>query len=341
MVDSPGYSLLGEETLKSGEKLRVGCVLGPCQEYAERLVSFLKHKGGLWVWHIEKALKEPLEGLESRFYIGEIGDTLVGNICTFESASVGILGHVYTYPAHRRKGICQTLMHYVMEDFRRRGGKILTLSTGYNSPAYHIYASFGFRSIRPGSGVMRYDADPVFTAHYFDPQPVTPRPVRWGDGGVISVLNVELERPYLRSVALRIFQPGIFEHEILRLMYALEKGECISARVLETSDQKVVGLGTCFRDPIWPSVWLIDLWCHPNFFDYQGDLFSSWEIPPGRAWAFLEEVAPSLREVFQQQGFVFEGTLHRHLLTAEPIQDLQIWGRPSDGEKFGGRTKRI
>lgn len=326
MILSPGYSFLGEETLKSGEKLRVGCVLGPCLEYVERLVSFLGHKGGLWVWHIEKALKEPLEGLESRFYIGEIGDTLVGNICTFESASVGILGHVFTHPGHRRKGICQALMRGVMEDFRRRGGKILTLSTGYDSPAYHIYASFGFRSIQPGSGVMRYDADPSFSSHYFDPQPATPRPVRWGDGGPVSVLGVELERPHLRSVALRIFQPGIFEHESLHLMKALEEGTCASARVLETPDGRVVGLGTCFRDPIWPSVWLVDLWCHPNFLDYQGDLFSSLEIPLGRAWAFLEEVTPSLKEVLQQRGFVFEGTLHRHLLTGEISRDLQVWG---------------
>jgi hypothetical protein len=116
----------------------------------------------VWNWHIAKALREPLEDLETRFYLGEIGGRIVGNICTFESGGIGILGHVYTDPAHRHKGVAGGIMGLQMEDFRRRSGKALTLGTGYGSNAYRIYESYGFRSILPESGIMRYSVEPDY-----------------------------------------------------------------------------------------------------------------------------------------------------------------------------------
>ena len=89
---------------------------------------------------------------KTRFYLGVIEGEAVGNIMTVEHGGIGILGHVYTLPEQRRKGIASRIMAAQMKDFQERGGRTLTLGTGFDSPAYWIYQGYGFRSIVEGSG---------------------------------------------------------------------------------------------------------------------------------------------------------------------------------------------
>src|SRR5205823_5786125 len=134
--------------------------LGPDETYRDVIAPLLGHKRPRTRWEIELALREPMEGLESRFYLGLVAGEAVANVMTVEYRGVGILGHVFTRPEFRRQGICNAIMEQQMEDFRRRGGRYMALGTGYDSAPYHIYRGFGFESILPQYGFMKYVTHP-------------------------------------------------------------------------------------------------------------------------------------------------------------------------------------
>src|ERR1041385_7049402 len=136
---------LATETLKTGERMEVECVMPPEAERTEQIITFLAHKPPNYRGHIDRAFAGETDDLETRFYIGMLDGEMVGNIMTVEANGVGILGHVHTRSDQRRKGICNAVMRHQMEDFRRRDGRVLLLGTGYQSAPYYIYASFGFQ----------------------------------------------------------------------------------------------------------------------------------------------------------------------------------------------------
>ena len=144
------YTTFGSEVLKSGERLEVGVVTAPDAEFGDAIQRLLVHKGPEWALHMGATLRGETDMLETRFYVGLLDGAPVANVMTVESKGIGILGHVFTRPAQRRKGICQAVLRRLMDDFRLRGGSVLLLGTGYESPAYWIYHSFGFRSLKGG-----------------------------------------------------------------------------------------------------------------------------------------------------------------------------------------------
>ena len=156
LVEVGMYDKLGEVVLKTDERMEVGLITAPDAPHAEEVKQFLGHKGGNWEWHIQRCVTEVLDALETRFYVGKVDGRVITNIMTVEHEGVGILGHVFTLPQERRKGACKGVMGYQMEDFRERTGRALYLGTGYNSHPFYIYHSFGFESVFPESGFMKY-----------------------------------------------------------------------------------------------------------------------------------------------------------------------------------------
>ena len=152
------YKKLGETNLKSGELMEVGVVITPNLDYSNELGEFLGHKLDHYKWHIDQCLQKTLDQLETRFYIGKLNGQIISNIMTTEFEGIGILGHVFTLPDQRRKGACKGIMTYQMQDFATRSGRMLYLGTGYDSAPYWIYHHFGFRSVYPKSGFMKYSA---------------------------------------------------------------------------------------------------------------------------------------------------------------------------------------
>ncbi|MGD8238366.1 MAG: hypothetical protein PVH68_07440, partial [Armatimonadota bacterium] len=100
-------------TLKSGEGMEVVRVTAPDARFRDRVLPFLGHKGEPWEWPLRLALDaDPaVADLSTHFYLGLVGDTVVGNITHVEKLErpVGILQHVFTPPEQRRKGICTAL----------------------------------------------------------------------------------------------------------------------------------------------------------------------------------------------------------------------------------------
>lgn len=302
------YEPRGTVNLSSGACAEVGIVCGPHQGDPYRIGELLQHKQHPWHQHIVEALEQPLGDLETRFHIVVAEGLAVANVMTVESGGVGILGHVFTRPEHRRQGLCQALFEVLLPDFRARGGRQLTLGTGYDSPAYWIYHRNGFRPLLPESGFMRLRVDPDFAATWFAPGPTRVVPLQWRHWATVAQLLAEPLGDGMACWQLRCFGPKNFEGSFLHLFIPTDSWQGATVRVLETAAGAAVGFALLHRDRRWPAdVKLLDVVSHPNF---EADLPALLAGLPldGRVQCYLPAAAEARRAAVEAAGFGLEGT---------------------------------
>ncbi len=276
------YMPLGEALLKSGERMQVGVVRGPDPDWKPALTAFLGHKGPVWRQHIAGALDGPLDSLETRFYVGQVDGKPIAQIMIVGSRGVGILGHVFTLPEQRQKGAARGLMHILMEDCRRQGFHILTLGTGFQSPAYWIYHGFGFRGVHSESGNMLWQAEPEAAARLFQRAPVSVRAVRWDDWGFfnyLAMLPVEVGEGAPRSALLGLQGQGSLEGPFIAFQIRREQEPLLQAQTLVSETGASVGWGLLGPSEGEGGAWRLDVHTHPHFTDYRSELMASLALP--------------------------------------------------------------
>jgi GNAT superfamily N-acetyltransferase len=320
------YTKLDDVKLKSNERMEIGVVGAPDAEYAQRLHDHLKHKGDPWIWHVDKALQSTLDDLETRFYIGKLGDEIASSVMIVSHARVGILGHVFTKEHHRRKGAYRALMAMQMEDCRARDLKVLYLGTGYDSPAYHIYHSFGFRSVADGSGSMRFTWDDMFEENFLSGVDPYPEPAKWHHWPTSNVLTMQKTGDVLRSVSLGLFGFHSVEGVFLRVKREIEQENDTRCNVLATSNGAAVGIATIRPDPRWKGhVNLLDLYVHPNFSAKTRDLINSLTLPPGKTQCYADGSSHAKIAALEQCGFWREGLLERQICHDDEPLDVMLY----------------
>jgi hypothetical protein len=135
----------------------------------------------------------------------------------------------------------------------------LLLGTGYQSPAYWIYHSFGFRDL-PGAspGTMRYvsEDEPDFEADFFGDAggALTVVPARWKHWPLVALLASLPELPYLRSLTLEAWGVTLLEGPYCYFLARREEDERVAAAVLEAGNGAVAGVATLVPDEHWPGV---------------------------------------------------------------------------------------
>jgi GNAT superfamily N-acetyltransferase len=266
------YSQLGFETLKTGERMEVGVVRGPDADWRDRLTTFLGHKGDDWRPQIDWALAGPLDDLQTRFYVGHVDGRLISQIMIAGDRGVGILGHVFTLPEERRKGAIRAVMAALMEDCPRQGFRVLTLGTGFDSAAYWIYHSFGFRSVAEGSGEMLWESEPGAADAVFTPGPTSVRPVRWDDWGYFNLLAmqpVSKEEDLPRGPMLGLTALGSVEGAFLAFQNRRVREPRLQAQALVTEESATVGWALLGPNPAWAGEegLLLDIHAHRGFVD--------------------------------------------------------------------------
>ena len=329
--------------------MEVGSVLAPDEAFAARVKHFLAHKGGIWNWHIERSFGEQLDELETRYYIGLLGDEIISNIMIVEHRHTGILGHVFTEPEHRRKGACTGVMEAQMEDFRRRDGEALYLGTGYDGPAYHIYANFGFESVYARSGFMKYHVSPDFEAKYFAKRPVHVKDVEWQDWGKMSALTGIVYGDYLRSIAFEMYGANNFEGTFLSFKKELEeKQRYHDTKLLETEDRAIVAFATLTSDSRFRgSVYLLDVFAHPNFWDDVPGLISSMNLknrfasplrsePKAKIQCYVDSTLTGKAKCLEVAGFKLEAELKNQMRSGEDLLHVLIYAKAYKEFKVDG-----
>ena len=323
------YNKLGETVLKTNERMEVGVVTAPDEPHAEEVKQFLGHKGGNWEWHIERCVIESLDALETRFYVGKVDGSIITNIMTVEHQGIGILGHVFTMPDQRRKGACKGVMAYQMEDFRQRKGYALYLGTGYNSHPYYIYHSFGFESVFPESGFMKYYVDTDFEERYFAPAPTQTKPVEWHDWPKVTALSGIVGGEPLRSLIWNVYGPTNMEGGFLNFKHDLETENLYEdAKLLITSDGAIVGWATVSRDTRWrPATAVLDLFFHPNFTDEVPTLLTSVASPDTKVQCYVDSSAEQKAAILEAAGFTCEGQLKNQFTYSGQAYDVLVFAR--------------
>lgn len=323
------YKKLGNTVLKTSENMEVGVITAPDERHAEEVKQFLGHKGGNWEWHIERCVTESLDALETRFYVGKINGNIITNIMTVEHEGIGILGHVFTLPDQRRKGACKGAMAYQMEDFRQRDGHALYLGTGYNGHPYHIYHSFGFESVYPESGFMKYHVKEDFEERYFAPAPVQPKPVEWHDWPKVTALSGIVGWDTLRSLKWGVYGPTNLEGGFLSFKHTLETDDVYDdAKLLVTESGTIVGWATVCRDNQWRNaVAILDLFFHPNFAESVPALLSALQFPELKVQCYIDSGAEEKAAVLEAAGFTCEGQFKNQFTYNGQHYDVLVFGR--------------
>jgi hypothetical protein len=272
-----------------------------------------------------------LDALETRFYVGKLDGHVITNIMTVEHEGIGILGHVFTLPDQRRKGACKGAMAYQMEDFRQRNGHALYLGTGYNGHPYHIYHSFGFESVIPESGFMRYHVDADFEERYFSPAPAEPKPVEWHDWSKLTALSAIVGWDTLRSLTWNVYGPTNLEGGFLSFKHALETDDAYDdAKLLVTQSGAIVGWATVCRDSRWrENVALLDLFFHPNFVESVPVLLSALQFPELKVQCYVDGPAKKKAAVLEDAGFACEGRFKDQFTYSGQHYDVLVFGRYS------------
>ncbi len=326
MVDA-----LGTVELKSGEQMEIVRVVAPEPEWADRILPFLAHKIEPWQWQMQVAFSEGLPGAVQYYYEGVLDGTIVGNIMTVEAmdAPIGILGHVFTPPEQRRKGIASRLMEALTADFRARNGRALFLHTGYDTPPYHIYEAWGFVGYRD-TGAMAWVLEDDFWAKQFAPRPVAPRETNWGDWAALEALGEVDTGWHIRSIFLNQHGFGGFEGPYLYVRRGLMEERIRDFKVLAADDGAAMGFALLAPWKAFPGAPLVlDTFVHPAFTDEAPALVQAVALPDDeRVLAFSDLGSVGRAEALHSVGFAELATLPRAVTDgAGNAIDLKIFSR--------------
>lgn len=323
------YTPIDASTLRTGETLEIGVVLAPDDGYAPLVRPILAHKSGNEQWHLDEVFAGRVNPLETRFYLGRVNERPVCNVMVSEHDGIGIVSHVYTVPEHRRKGIARRVMAGQMADFEDRGGRYLTLSTGYDTHPYHLYHGFGFRSVVPESGHMKYIRNAAFEAQQFREDEARVVPGDWRSWPSLNVLCALDGPPYVRNVGLGHIGPRMFEGAYLGLMKLAREDTDHQVRLLATDRGAVTGYATLVPDTRWRGeTCLLDLFVHPAFTAYWGPLLDSFSLPAERKVQCHVESGDTMKAAaLQDAGFVREATLRKQFKAAGRLMDVEVYAR--------------
>jgi GNAT superfamily N-acetyltransferase len=261
-------------------------------EDREALRAFFAHKGAPYVEHLDDFLANAVdgdhEGLEWRFHMMFAGGAPVANVCTWECGGHGILGHVYTVPSFRRRGLADAILRRIADAAPDRGVTTMQLNCTPDSHQEKLYATNGYRTIPgiPGAMLRRFRPDA--------PRPSAPgefrvAPFQWRHwpGCNLLFLRGDLGRPH--SVGLNLHGPASAEGPLLHAVYTRTPGTPPPVlRALVTSSEHVVGFASLLPDPSDPRGQVADVLTTPGCED--------------RAGALLDELTPHFRLPVRWQG---------------------------------------
>jgi len=324
-------TFLAETRLPDGTPLRIHQVEPPDERWEPAVRALLSHKPRPYDWHIDQCFKDRCPGLETRFTLGVVDQTAVANVMTVERRGVGILGHVYTHPDHRQRGIARQLVARHVQDFRNRGGRTLVLGTRYGGHAWKLYGSVGFVDV-PGApeGTMRWDSpDGERYEPAFDTGLSVAVPADWRHWPSIALLGTVPTEWSLRSVTLGLRGSGLLENAWCAWMARSHRRHPLAqALVIENPAGWATALATRLPDPRWmDDIHLLDVFAYPDVPETAlADLVRPMLEPGLRIQAVLDPTDERKISLLTTLGFAYEATLPRQLRHRGTFRDLLVFG---------------
>ncbi len=209
------------------------------------LRGLLGHKGRPWLDHVEDYFafgrSEVFAGLQWRFHVALVEGKPVASVCVWKGNHTGLLGHVYTHPEHRGRGLARRLMQSALEDFERNNGRALYLNTEADSFQERFYASVGFLPVGNSSGSMVREFRPVERGN----KNPTVREMKWSDWPALNAFALSAAANGMSWLAGGVCFPTSIEHSFLRLVYRSAQG-APQARIhiIDSGEGKIEGFGS-------------------------------------------------------------------------------------------------
>lgn len=122
-------------------------VIPPAPAHWPALLDLLRHKGPPWVRDMERRMVEGVPGAQDVYAVIRSGGQFLANACVNKFGDVGVLGHCFTRPDHRRRGYARQLVEAVLSWFEMMGGQRLILGTTAELDET-LYRKFGFTPLR-------------------------------------------------------------------------------------------------------------------------------------------------------------------------------------------------
>ncbi len=328
-------TVLAQKCLDDGAVLNISVVRAPDETRRDAILQLLSHKGPDWDVHLESALAGEAEPLETRWYLGSLAGDPTANVMTVERHGVGILGHVYTREAYRRRGIARCVLQAALEDFDRRGGRTLLLGTGYESVAYRLYESLGFRSLRGGFMQYLHGSRDEFTSAWFEAGEDRLEQADWQHWPLITVLGAYPDQTGSRSLAWGLWDIANLESEYCSFMTLVQRS-LAGGIVSVTASGAAVACATWTPFKIGhcgasiPDTWLVDAFSHPLHKYKLNGVLAALRLPEGKAIAIIPSDDQERISAFQNVGFAREGALQDFVPLLHRRTSAMILGRSSE-----------
>ncbi len=122
-------------------------IIPPASVRWPMLHDLLGHKGQPWLRDIQQRLVQGVPGAQDVYAVVAAGSQALASACVNKSGPLGVLGHCYTRPEHRRRGYARRLVEAVLSWFDMTGGQWLYLGTTAELDE-GLYRKFGFQPLR-------------------------------------------------------------------------------------------------------------------------------------------------------------------------------------------------
>lgn len=122
-------------------------IIPPAPARWPALEELLRHKGPPLLPDLEQRLVHGVPGAQDAFAVFASGAQVLASAGINKCGDVGIVGHCYTRPEHRRRGLAGQLIEALLSWFDMTGGKWLFLGATAELQEV-IYRKFGFVLLR-------------------------------------------------------------------------------------------------------------------------------------------------------------------------------------------------
>jgi len=104
-------------------------IIPPAPTRWPALEELWRHKGQPWLDDIRTRVVAGVPGAQDAYAIIPAGRQALAGACINKQGDIGVLGHCYTRPEHRRRGYARRLAEALLSWFDMTGGKWLFLGT--------------------------------------------------------------------------------------------------------------------------------------------------------------------------------------------------------------------
>ncbi len=331
-----GAFRLGEVELDGGARAEAIAIPAPAPRWADRLERLLGHKPPFWQWQCRTLLHERTD-LDARFYALHRGGRPFAHVLIAATDGVGLLSHVFTTPAERRRGAARALLRLALADFGERGGRALFLRTDPGGAPFRLYEALGFRALEPGSGVMarNFATETNLPDAWFAPGETELRPPQWSDWPAAAALFTDADGGTVRCLGRGLVGRAMSEGPFLAMLKdhteRMAGGAPPATSVLaKTTPRAVVGVAHRSDEGPWPGLSTIDVHCHPAFVASAAALLAALPLSSARCVAHCDRGQTWKRTALAASGFEHVATLPEHAAADAVTRrwvDVEVWRR--------------